>query len=369
METVLSKGKAGIALNVLAILFSAAVFAQSGVAYTVEGTQAQSCQGQNMKGAWMTDETWEETGGIEIPPGEDDGFWPGRKIVIRHDIIVCNNFDIDLRDSNLDTIEFRNGASLHFRANGALLLPLNTVIVMEDNSSFYTTNNSQGTLLMIGIDSVWGQTIRCIPDVHGPRVITQESELCAEELLPVELVSFEVEPSDKGARLNWVTASEINSDYFEIQRSADGLAWEALDRVFAAGRSVDKLEYTWVDESPVYGTSYYRLKQVDLDGTYEYLPVRAYRTNLTAAVEARLVNPVRNDLNLSLYAKQQAANKEVDIIVYNLFGRMIGKFGLTLQEGQNEIVIPMGDQDQGSYFVTAMWNDQVMLSDRFVLVR
>lgn len=369
METVLSKGKASIALNLLVLLFSSTVFAQSGVAYTVYGAQSQSCQGQNMRGAWMTDDTWGSSGNLQIPPGEDDGVWPGHKIVIQHDIIVCNNFDIDLRDSNLDTIVFRNGASLHFRANGALLLPLNTVIIMEDNASFYTTNNSQGTLLMIGIDSIWGQTIRCIPDVYGPQVITQESELCIEALLPVELVSFEVKATEKGARLHWVTASEINSDYFEIQRSADGLAWEMLERVSAAGRSLEKQEYTWYDESPVWGVSYYRLKQTDLDGTFEYLPVRAFRANPASAVEARLVNPVRDALNLNMFARQQAVNEQIDVIIYDLFGGMIGRFAITLQEGQNELVIPMGNQDQGFYFLTAMWNDQIMLSDRFVLIR
>ncbi|MCP4123354.1 MAG: hypothetical protein GY751_16500 [Bacteroidetes bacterium] len=145
--------------------------------YTVIGTDAQSCRGRDMDGAWMTDDTWLCSGGMPLPPGEDEA-WPGKKLVIRHDIMICNNYDIDFRASNLDTIIFRSGSSLHFRANGALLLPTSTTIIMEENTSFYTTNSSQGTLLLIGVDSIWGQQIRCIPDVFGPRNITDTSIIC-----------------------------------------------------------------------------------------------------------------------------------------------------------------------------------------------
>jgi hypothetical protein len=75
--------------------------------------------------------------------------------------------------------------------------------------------------------------------------------------------------------LNWETASETNNDYFEIQRSTNGAFWENLNKVKGSGNSNTKVNYEATDELPMLGTSYYRLKQVDYDGVYEYSVVES----------------------------------------------------------------------------------------------
>ena len=86
--------------------------------------------------------------------------------------------------------------------------------------------------------------------------------------LPVELVSFAAKlRPDGGAQLSWTTAQEKNSAYFELQRSLDGRAFEPFGRVAAAGNSTQRLTYTGTDPRPLSRATYYRLNQVDLDGT------------------------------------------------------------------------------------------------------
>ena len=88
--------------------------------------------------------------------------------------------------------------------------------------------------------------------------------------LPIELVHFSATPKDKVVEVNWTTLTEINNDYFVVERSADGNAFQVLGTTPGAGNSSQMLQYSWTDYSPLKGTSYYRLKQVDFDGSYSY---------------------------------------------------------------------------------------------------
>jgi len=96
---------------------------------------------------------------------------------------------------------------------------------------------------------------------------------CHPSALPVELISFDVKAEKEAVRCDWSTATEVNNDYFNVQRLiAD--EWITLDRINGAGNSALNNHYTWYDEYPVSGYSYYRLQQVDFDGTTAILPVK-----------------------------------------------------------------------------------------------
>ncbi|MEZ5022041.1 MAG: hypothetical protein R2728_02045 [Chitinophagales bacterium] len=98
---------------------------------------------------------------------------------------------------------------------------------MEENSFITVSNQSQGTLLQIGNDSIWGKEILCTVEIDGPRVITNDTRICEENiLLPVELLSFNADTIGSTIMLTWVTLSEINTDYYEIQHSLDAVNWK-----------------------------------------------------------------------------------------------------------------------------------------------
>jgi hypothetical protein len=94
--------------------------------------------------------------------------------------------------------------------------------------------------------------------------------------LPVQLVNFTASAAGPAAvRLTWITASEVNSARFEVERSLDGVAFNQLGQVVAAGNSISAHTYDLTDTTlPSSGVLYYRLRQVDLDGTATYSPVR-----------------------------------------------------------------------------------------------
>ncbi|RIJ41670.1 CARDB domain-containing protein [Pontibacter oryzae] len=93
--------------------------------------------------------------------------------------------------------------------------------------------------------------------------------------LPVTLMKFMAKVNHNGVQLTWSTATEINNDRFIIERSQDGKTFTAIASVKGAGNSSVTLNYSFVDAKAPVGTSYYRLKQVDFDGKYEYSTVVA----------------------------------------------------------------------------------------------
>jgi len=104
--------------------------------------------------------------------------------------------------------------------------------------------------------------------------------------LPVVLLSFSASRQGSAVRVAWATASEQNSAYFLVQRSADGRTFETVEKVAALGTSFSRHDYGTLDATPRPGLSYYRLRQVDQDGTGTYSAVVAVRFDGQAATVA-----------------------------------------------------------------------------------
>jgi hypothetical protein len=89
-------------------------------------------------------------------------------------------------------------------------------------------------------------------------------------ILPVSLLNFKANCINKNVQLNWQTASESNNDYFDIERSTDGLSYANFLRVNGKGTTNEQQNYTAYDEQLFEGNIYYRLKQVDFNGSATY---------------------------------------------------------------------------------------------------
>ena len=85
--------------------------------------------------------------------------------------------------------------------------------------------------------------------------------------LPVELLYFDVQPKGHDVLCTWSTATEVNNDFFTVERSADAESFSPIGDVDGAGDSQTILRYSFTDEEPLSGLSYYRLRQTDFDGT------------------------------------------------------------------------------------------------------
>ncbi|MBI3519937.1 MAG: T9SS type A sorting domain-containing protein [Bacteroidetes bacterium] len=98
---------------------------------------------------------------------------------------------------------------------------------------------------------------------------------CLTTLLPIELISFSASLQGKSIKLSWETSSEINNDYFVIERSINALDWEAVSVIKSLGNSMVSKNYSVYDSSPLEGVSYYRLKQVDLNGRFSHSKIES----------------------------------------------------------------------------------------------
>jgi len=124
--------------------------------------------------------------------------------------------------------------------------------------------------------------------------------------LPVALTSFGASRAGAGVQLRWATASELHSSYFEVERSFDGRAFTSVARVAAAGSAALPRAYTAHDAAAPPSTLYYRLRQVDQDGTAAYSP-----TSTVAAGPAGLAaypNPAQDMLTIALAAGAATAH-------------------------------------------------------------
>ncbi len=118
--------------------------------------------------------------------------------------------------------------------------------------------------------------------------------------MPVTLAAFDATREGDAVRLDWVTASEKNNKQFEIERSSNGRSWSRLGSVFPAlpnGNSDTRLTYQFIDSQPLNGLNYYRLKQIDLDGSYSYSQIRTVQVDGVAALKV-YPNPAVSDIRL-----------------------------------------------------------------------
>ncbi len=133
--------------------------------------------------------------------------------------------------------------------------------------------------------------------------------------LPVEFVSFEAKKVGDEAELYWSTASELNNDGFDIQRSEDGQNWQSIDFVKGQGNSSSTVDYHFKDKGPKGSLNYYRLAQIDFDGSVDYSASRMLKFGIESKLQI-IPNPVHDQINLSLELGS-------DVEIYNAMGNKI----------------------------------------------
>jgi hypothetical protein len=131
--------------------------------------------------------------------------------------------------------------------------------------------------------------------------------------LPVILVSFTGRAVENTTLLNWTTTEEINASHFEIQRSVDAKHFEAIGEVHAKGDSKVLVSYDFTDISPFAGANYYRLKQIDRDGTYAFSKTISVRFDANVQIKV-YPNPVTDFLHVESNAPLASFE------IYNLNG-------------------------------------------------
>ena len=139
--------------------------------------------------------------------------------------------------------------------------------------------------------------------------------------LPVELLEFTaIAVNNQYAKLDWTTASEINNDHFTIEKTKDGIGYEIVTVVKGAGNSTTILHYTYNDQKPYKGISYYRLKQTDFNGAYDYSALEAVNFSDYSHFDFNVYpNPSDgNELKIALFTNKTS---EITIIISDMLGK------------------------------------------------
>ena len=190
--------------------------------------------------------------------------------------------------------------------------------------------------------------------------------------LPVELLSFTGKLNNSQVDLEWETASELNNDYFTVEYSSDGVNFEPIDRIDGKGNYNGLSKYNFTDFNPLQGVSYYRLKQTDFDGKFEYSDIISitYLLN-TPAINSNMTlypNPAQNGSDVKLKMAGMPADKEVLVVVTSVLGQqMYSKVILTDNNGNILYAVdPYNQLPSGTYIIVASSNDK-LLSKRLII--
>ncbi|HSY77060.1 MAG TPA: T9SS type A sorting domain-containing protein, partial [Bacteroidia bacterium] len=172
--------------------------------------------------------------------------------------------------------------------------------------------------------------------------------------LPIKLRSFTAIADGNQVDLNWATETEVNNNYFTIERTTDGVNYEAIATVKGAGNSDAELNYKATDESPVQGTSYYRLRQTDFDGnSQEFAPIAVnFSSNLSNTgftLNNTYPNPFSNSFTMTFNSDKV---QQLSIVIMSSNGTVIDNDAINCTEGNNTYNYNKGAMlSTGIYFV------------------
>jgi len=182
-------------------------------------------------------------------------------------------------------------------------------------------------------------------------------------MLPIQLLSFNAIPDNNVVNLSWQTASEINNKLFTIEKSTDGSSWMLVTTVQGAGNSDHTINYSAIDESPYPNTSYYRLKQTDIDGHSSYSRIATVNFDPLANVLTVIPNPTSNNTTVTFNSIIEGTGT---LNIYDIAGRVVDSKQIDLIKGNNSYTFNVSNYNNGLYFISIN-NSLQLLSSKLIV--
>lgn len=236
-------------------------------------------------------------------------------------------------------------------------------LLVDDDGDF----NSGATLITpSSIDGTANTATFSVDFTNGQYYTLGSLEVGA---LPVTLVSFTAaNENDERVRVEWISAEEVGNAFYTIERSQDAINFEAIGTREGAGNSQDIRRYEFLDNDPLEGRAYYRLKQTDFNGEFEYSEVVSVTVNPTQTEfsYALYPNPVSKDGNLTI---EQIGAGTTDLLTYEIVsisGRKI-MHGQAQLENRKVNLTPRNDLRHGVYLIRIKGADTPPQTLRFII--
>ena len=192
-------------------------------------------------------------------------------------------------------------------------------------------------------------------DATGWAKVSTALENLVSCVLPIELNAFNAVINESKVQLHWQTASEMNNYGFDIERSFDGKNWKKIGFVQGNETTNNLSDYYFNDEKPLTGLNYYRLKQMDYDGSFEYsmiinIAIEEYNSTTIKIFP----NPVENELNI-VQGKGQAT-------IYNMLGQFIKEFAVDSEQ----FTFDTSELTKGQYILHIQTQDGNVITKQFM---
>jgi hypothetical protein len=215
--------------------------------------------------------------------------------------------------------------------------------LITNGSGVYVIDQNTGAVLSTPVSGVSGRS-------------THEYDL---SIVPVELTSFTANIVGSNVELSWTTATELNNSGFEIERREDNVSFTKIAFVPGFGTTTEPKSYSYTDQSVNTGTYYYRLKQIDFDGSFTYSGVVEVDVSLPSkfALEQNYPNPFNPSTSIQFSLPVDA---QVTIGVYNLVGEKVAEIASgNFTAGSQKVTFNASALTSGIYFyqLNATGND------------
>lgn len=207
--------------------------------------------------------------------------------------------------------------------------------------------------------------VRLLKSTNAAIITSQDSVLITEITLPVTFIGSNVTCELNGNLLRWSTATEHNSDRFEIERSNDGINWINVGSQPAQGYSNQIINYEFNDVRDCSQCqTYYRIKQLDFNGEFEYTPTLVTNCSKHNAFLSLYPNPASEKVYLSINLNR---DDHISLTIKDLAGSTVGYQEMFGQKGHNKFVIDV-HQLQSSYYVFLIKTSSQVVSDNIAIV-
>lgn len=272
-------------------------------------------------GPWSSPGTWS----CGRAPADRDVITIPVGITVTVDINSPTYVDMVINVSG--TLRFEEGQKINLDCGGQVNL----------TATGQLTGGNPGSKLNICGTTVW----------RGPDTVTGPITFGVGPL-PIELLSFDARiANETKIELSWQTATETNNDFFTIERSSNGVSFEIVVTVDGSGNSTELRSYSGMDNNPLEGTSYYRLKQTDFDGQFEYFPSIAveYSKAGSGCILTVYPNPCSSECVIDLAGCDDEASPEINVELLDAAGHKVyskvpvrddkGSFSFTVDASNN----------------------------------
>lgn len=312
----------------------------------------------SIDGNWTTGATW---GGSEPDHNQTNGsdvIFVETNVVLNDDFKLKGGTNMTIRSGDTLTINgnviFSNGSFFTVETGGVLIVNGNVqnknnsddiVINGDFNISGDFDGGNGSAITGSGVVTTVGETV-----LSGSATIFTIGAGCTDNCtyppssLPVELVNFTGEIKNGKTFFSWTTLSEVNNNHFILEKlNVDNKTWEKIEQIKGAGYSASTIDYKISVEKQ---DGYFRLKQVDYDGVFDYSKTIFLTPEETKTDYTIYPNPAKNVININIIENNSMVS---NVVITNSVGQKVSTFELKNKENLD---LDISDLVKGVYYVT-----------------